>query len=139
MIESDIFPTTGNMASPTISPKLPIVGIVSSMAGITIRRCASINAVYMTGLAGDICVSPCKREARSTVIEIYILPATRIMTLNTVPSKLTVVLVILLMARKTIHRRAAIAIRVATLTIDSCVFSGQLESSEGVIEGPILP
>jgi len=48
-------------------------------------------------------------------------------------------LVVLLMARKTIRRRAAIATRVATFAFDIYMFPGQLECGKVVIESPVIP
>ena len=98
MIERYVFPTTGNMASPTIFPKLPAMRILCRMAIITTRWRASVHAVDMTGLASDVCMLPSKRKARSAVIEIHVSPTACIMTFSTVPPKLAVVSVIFLVA-----------------------------------------
>ena len=139
MVEGDVFPATGSMTTRAIGPKLTVMCIVCSMAGKTTRRRASIHAIDMTGLAGDSRVLTRECETRPAVIEIHISPAARVMALSAVRPKLTFVQVVFLVAGKTIHWRATVAVRMAAFAFDICVLSGQLESSQGVIEGPILP
>jgi len=53
MIKGYIFPITGNMTPSAILSELTSMRIVFRMAGKTIRRCAAILAVSMTGLASN--------------------------------------------------------------------------------------
>jgi len=139
MVEGNVFPATGSMATRAIRSELTVMCIVCSMASKTTRGRTSIHSVYMTGLASNSCVLARESGTRPTVIEIHIPPATCVMTLGTVRPKLTFVLVIFLVAGKTIHRRATVAVRMAAFAFDTCMFSGQLEGSQGVIESPVLP
>ncbi len=61
------------------------------------------------------------------------------MALRAVFSKLTVMLVIFLMAGKTACRRATITTRVTAFAFDIYMFPGQLEYGKFVVEGPVTP
>jgi len=93
----------------------------------------------MAGFAIDRGMLTHKRESGPTVIEIHISPARGVMALRTILSKLPVMGIILLMAGKTIRRRATISTRVTTIAFDIHMFPGQLERSKFVIEGPVIP
>lgn len=139
MIEGYVFPATWNMTLTTVLSKLTTVRIVCRMAGITTFRCASILAVCMAGLASDRRMLTQKRESGLAVIEIHISPPSGVMAFSTIFSKLSVMLVILLMTPKTICRCATISTRMAAFAIDINMFPGQLERGKVVIEDPVIP
>ena len=96
VIEGNISPGAGGMAGPTIRAKLTVMCIPGRVAGKAIFRRAR-KAICVTTLAVDTCMLTSQCKARSPVIEIYIRPTARIMTSSTVLTKLTIVLVVLLM------------------------------------------
>ena len=98
MVEGDVFPATGSMTTRAIGPKLTVMCIVCSMAGKTTRGRASIHAIDMTGLAGDSRVLTREGETRPAVIEIHVAPGTGHMAAGAVRPKLSIVLVIFLVA-----------------------------------------
>jgi len=58
----------------------------------------------MTALTGQSCVATCQRETAAVVIEINIIPTGWIMTGRTIGTKLTVVIIILLVTGITVGR-----------------------------------
>ena len=62
------------------------------------------------------------------MIEIHVRPATRIVAVSTGWAKLTLMLIILLMTGNTVHRRTAIAARMAAFARNTDMFPSQLES-----------
>lgn len=89
VIEIHILPVTRVMTGTTIVPKLSTVRIVRGMTGKTIRWCSLINTVDMTGRACHVFMTSDQREACLAVIEVHILPVSRVMTFGTVIAHLS--------------------------------------------------
>jgi hypothetical protein len=109
------------------------------MAGKAILGRAAVNPIRVTGLAGNAIMLAGQREGGAAVIKSYISPAAGDMAALAGRPELAAVWFILLVARETIHRGAPVTTRVTSLAGNGCVLSGQVESSQGVVEGPILP
>ena len=94
MIEGCIAPPAGGMTGTTVRTELPIMGILRSMTGITIRGRALVNAVRMAGITLNIRVFPGKREGGGAVIEGHIAPSAGIVAGSAIRPKLTVVFIL---------------------------------------------
>ena len=89
MIEIDVLPAAWIMACAAVRAELSAVRIFCGMAGVTTWRCAFINPIDVTGCAGcpDMVAGQC--EAGLAMIEVYILPITRVMTACAIVSHLS--------------------------------------------------
>ena len=139
MVKTHILPTASHVAGTTICAELAVMGVVGSMAGETVRWRTFELSIGMAGCAGDILVLAPQRESCCAMIEIHIVPTTRVVTTRAILVKLAVMRVVLLVAGKTIFGRTTIAIRMALFTLNIYVLAGQLKIGEGVIKDPIVP
>ena len=139
MIESHIGPTAGVVTGAAFRAELSIVVIVCFMTSITGSCGPFINTTYVTGSASHIEMSASQCKSCLAVIEIHIIPGTGHMAPGTVRSKLSIMLIILLVAGEAILRRSTITTCMATLAFYVRVSSGQLEVGELMIKSPIFP
>lgn len=138
MVEVDILPGCWLMATSAIRTKLPAVRIFRGMTGITTRGGVFIFSVDMAGRTRDTAVTAGQREAGPAVIEIDILPVSRVMTIGAVASHLPGVNIF--MTRCAIGRRILEQkIVMATFTCGTGMFANQLEGGCRMVEGHILP
>ena len=91
-------PTFGRMTTSALVAKLAFVSVILGMAGGTILRRAFEDTVHMTILASHCRMFSIQMECEFGMIHLCILPAFGRVTGRAVGSKLTVVMVILLMA-----------------------------------------
>jgi hypothetical protein len=140
VIEGNVLPTAGGMASRTDGTKLTIVYISGSMAREAILRRAFVYVVDMAGLAGSASVQAIERKPGLAVIENYLRPFGRLVTGTAVCAKLTLMNIFGGMACETILRRPFIYIVDMTgLTGYSRMGACQRESGLAVIKGHIFP
>ena len=140
VIEGHVSPTAGVMAGTAVCAELTVVVVPVRVAGITIRGRTFIHSIHMTGTALNACVFSRKREGGVVVIEGHIVPAAGVVTGTAVRAELAVVLVLICMAGITIRRYTLIhAIDVTGITLNTCVFSRELETGLAVIETDIGP
>jgi hypothetical protein len=139
MVKAHVLPAAGHVTGTTICAELPGVRILVCMAGKTVRRRAFELSIGMTGCADDILVLSPQRKTRCAVIEVHVIPTARVMTSGAILAKLPVVRIILLVAGKTIFRRATIAIRMAFFALDVNMLACQLKVGKGVVKDPVTP
>lgn len=108
VIEGHVFPAAGIVASLALRSKATIMVIILLVTGIAERWRALERTILMASLTFHVDVRTGQREGRFAVIERHILPAAGVMAGLTLRAKLAIVMIILAMAGKTIHRRAAI-------------------------------
>jgi len=106
MIERDVLPTGCCMTCRTDRAKLSVMRVLGGVTGITILGCAFINSIDMTCLTLGVDVGACQRETCFAMIETYIFPTARVVTGCAIRAKLTIVRVLLGMARITIFGRS---------------------------------
>ena len=129
MIEGHITPIAGVMTGTAVRAELPIVLILASVTGVTIRGRSLIHATDMTGCALDTRVFARQRESRVAMIEIHIRPAACHMTGTAVRTKLPIMLILASVTGITIRGRSLIhAIDMAGSTLHTRVFACQRES-----------
>lgn len=110
------------------------------MTTITVCRRALVNVVYVTGGALHVFVLTRQREAGYTVIEMYILPGTGVVTGSAVGAELSVVGIVRGMTAITIGWRAFVfTIDMAGRTCHTNMAACQRETGCAVIEMYILP
>lgn len=138
VIEVNILPGGRSMTASTVIAELSIVSILGGMAGGTIRWCASIASIGMARCATYSAVAARQRETGPTVVEVDILPTSRVMTIGTVPAHLPGVWIA--MTGGTIGGRAfEQQVGVATCTRYLGMPACQMEDGRGVVEGRIIP
>ena len=104
-----------------------------------ILRRASVNPICVTGLAGNTIMLTGQREGSAAMIEGHVPPTAGDMAPLASCPKLAAVRFILPVAGETIHRGSPVTTRVTSLARNGRVHSGQLKSSQAMVEGPILP
>ena len=138
MIEVNILPGGRSMAASTILTKLSIVSILRGMTGRTICRRTSIAAVGMTGCATYSAMTARQRETGPTVVEVDILPTSRVVAVSTVPTHLPGVRVAMTggtIGGRTFEQQVGVATCTRYLGMPAC----QMEDGSGVVEGRIIP
>ena len=92
------------MTGAAVRSELTVVMIVLFMAGITILRCALENAIHMATRASHINVRASQLEGRQIMIKGGRFPSTGVVTSAATCAKLSIVCIILFMARIAILR-----------------------------------
>lgn len=140
VIKGRLAPGSGLMTRTTICPKLTIVRVPGSMAGVTILRRAFIDSVPMAGSTWHTCMTAVQRESGVAMIEGYIAPAAGSMTGCTVLTELTVMPVIVCVTGIAVLRRTLEdAIDMTTGTLNTGMTAPQGECCIVVFKGDIPP
>lgn len=105
MVKGHITPSAGVMTGAAIRPKLPVVLILTGVAGITVRGRALVYTVGMAGGTLNAGMLSSQRETGFAVIKTDIGPFRGLMTGTAIRTELSVVLVLAGMACETIRRR----------------------------------
>jgi len=108
MVECHITPPTRAMAGTTIRAKLSIMLIFGRVAGITTRRRSFINTIGVAGTALSVRMLSGKRETGIVVIKIHITPFDRFVACIALCPKLSIMVILIGMARVTICWRTFI-------------------------------
>jgi hypothetical protein len=140
MVKGCGFPPIGLMASATVFAKPALMGIIKTVAGITIHRSALKHAISMTRLAGNRRVSPNQCKGRGGVIEGSWLPTIRLMAGAAVFAKLALVRVVLGVTARAGDRRIleidnGSGALVAAIAGQYRMFAQQVEGCFVVVEG----
>jgi hypothetical protein len=140
VIKGDIFPAAGAMTGPTVSPELTVVLIILLVTGKTVAGRSLEYPIRVAGGTGYILMSPTQFKTGGIMIEGDISPATGVMACGTVRAELTIMGIIRGMAGIAIGWRAAIAICMAALAVDSHMLACQCKTGElAVIEIHVPP
>jgi len=104
MVNICVIPIFRGVAGAAVCAESASMFIVVRMAGIAVRRCASILAVGMAILAGNFPVLAHQFEVCKIVVKLGRLPAFRRMTAFAVAAKPSIVLILFKMAGEAILR-----------------------------------
>ena len=140
MVEGGFIPSIRSMAGRTIRTKLPIVVIITRMAGITILRRTFVPAPNMTGSTSNRSVFTSQRERCFGVLEGCRKPAIGCMARCTIGTELTTMVIIFYMTGIAILRRALeISIHMTGCTIHATVFTNQRKCCGRMVQGDLAP
>lgn len=140
VIEGRISPSAGVVTGFAVHAELTVVGILRRVAGITIRRRASVNAVGVAGLTLRRGVPAGKRKGGVVVIEVHVRPFCGFMARSAVHTELTIMFVLRGVTGVTILRRAFIhVVDVAGFTGGARVRSRKRKGGIPVVERYVLP
>lgn len=140
MVEGRVLPLARIMAGGTHRPKLTVMGVIFGMAGDTLPRRTFEHAITVTGLALNLSMPAVQRETCLAVIEIHILPGSRLVTASAFRAKLSSMRVLRGVTCITIRGSTFIpSIDVTIRTRDAAVPANQWEAGLAVIEIHILP
>jgi hypothetical protein len=120
MVERDGLPIAFAVTDLAFVSIPPFMSVVFLVAGITVQRRVLEGRCKMTFLAFHGRVLAYERKARLVMVEWGLFPGALIMTVFAMDTLLTLMLVVFLMARITIHRRIFVAV------VGMAVFTGHL-------------
>lgn len=140
MVEAGIAPSAGAVAGSAIRSKATAMVIIRCVTGVTVRRCATINAICMTGVTGQVIVAAGQWETCIIMIKGRTTPTGRSMAGTAIRTKLPIVRISGSMTGNTI-RWCAIELPVAMTGCAGGIImlACQRESRNIVVKVDILP
>jgi len=140
MVEGGGRPTAGVVTGPTVRAELAAVSVPRGVTGITIHRCALVNAVDMAGLTCYRCMLAGQLECCQVMVEAGGFPGAGAMTGSATRAELAAVSVLRRMTGIAVLRCALVnAVDMTGLTWDGRMLAGQLERRQVMIERGRLP
>lgn len=138
MIEAGASPAFGGVTRTTVGAELPVVIVIFSMTGITIRR-RSFVPIGMTRLTWSAGMFTDQREPGHGVIEGGASPTLGGVARTTVGTELSIVIVIFRVTGKTIRRRTFIAVGMTGFALNIAMLPGQRKACIGMVKRHIGP